>query len=286
LTAEAHAVVVAYGNADQLDACLAGLERAIPVTVVDNSNSDAVKVVADRHHADYVGTGVNLGFGAGANVALRRLGRNPPEAVLLLNPDAVLNPNDLRMLAEYLNEVRNRRVAAVSPRLLGPDGTGQRVVWPYPTPWRAWAEAFGMGRRIPSHATFVIGAVLLLRWDAVREVGWFDEQFFLYAEETDWQRRADALGWTSALHSTAIARHTGAGTSACGLRREALFHAAQETYIRKWYGTSGWCVYRCATGFGAIARVLLLSGERRAEAKRRALLYLRGPRRCAAARRH
>jgi GT2 family glycosyltransferase len=127
----------------------------------------------------------------------------------------------------------------------------------------------------------VIGAVLLLRWDALSQVGLFDERFFLYAEEVDWQRRALALGWRSAVCDEVVASHIGAGTSDDPLRREALFHAAHETYIRKWYGRRGWWVYRTAACLGAAARAAVLPGGRRAEARRRALLYLRGPRRSA-----
>ena len=88
-------------------------------------------------------------------------------------------------------------------------------------------------------AGFVIGAVLLIAREALDEVGLFDERFFLYAEETDWQRRARARGWEAAVCGDASAHHEGAGTSENPLRREMLFQAAQETYIRKWYGAAG-----------------------------------------------
>jgi hypothetical protein len=78
-----------------------------------------------------------------------------------------------------------------------------------------------------------------------------------------------------------VAVHHGAGSSDDPRRREALFHAAQETYIRKWYGRRCWWAYRAAACAGAIARALTLSGDRRAEAARRARLYARGPRRSA-----
>ena len=122
---------------------------------------------------------------------------------------------------------------------------------------------------------------MLLRWEAILEVGLFDERFFLYAEETDWQHRALALGWTSAVCTEALARHEGAGTSQDPRRREMLFHAGQETYVRKWHGRAGWVVYRSASFVGATGRAVVLTGERRSAAARRAHLYLRGPRRCA-----
>jgi hypothetical protein len=80
----------------------------------------------------------------------------------------------------------------------------------------------------------------------------------------------------------ATAEHIGAGTSISDQRREALFHAAQETYIRKWYGRAGWRVYRVGACVGAAARALLLTREARRNAARRARLYWWGPCRCAA----
>ena len=281
MTRPQHVVVVAYGAEDALDRALGALERAVEITVVDNSTSEAVRAVANRRGAEYVDAGANLGFGAGANVALRRLRSCDPRDVVLLNPDAVLTPRDLEILVSFLHRPENQRVAAVAPRLVGDDGHEQRVVWPFPTPARAWAVAVGLGDP-PSRRTFVVGAVLLLRWEALEDVGLLDERFFLYAEETDWQRRAAGRGWVSAVCRDAVAVHAGAGTSEDPLRRESLFHAAQETYIRKWHGSLGWAAYRAGACLGALARAVVLTGERRTLAARRANLYARGPRKLAA----
>jgi GT2 family glycosyltransferase len=235
----------------------------------------AVEAVATRHGAAYIDAGSNRGFAAGVNIGLRRL---DAEDALLVNPDAVVTPDALRSLTSWLGHSGNERVAAVAPRIFGRDGAAQRVAWPFPTPLRACIEAIGLGR-LPAPHRFVIGAVLLLRAEALADVGDFDERFFLYAEEADWQRRAYERGWTSAICAEADAQHVSAGTSADPLRRELLFHAAQETYIRKWFGPPGWLLYRAAVCAGAAARAVVLTGERRREAGRRALLYLRGPRR-------
>jgi GT2 family glycosyltransferase len=277
---DVHVVVVAYNAPGQLSRCLERLERALPVTVVDNSSSKEVAAVAHLHGAVYVDAGANRGFAAGVNIALSRLASWDAD-VLLLNPDAVLGPSEIRELQSFLHRPRGSRIAAVAPRLTGPEALEQRVCWPFPTPARMWAEAVGLGG-LPARRRFVVGAVLLLAREAIEDVGLFDERYFLYAEETDWQRRALARGWKSAVCNEVVAQHAGAGTSTNERRREMLFHAAQETYIRKWYGAAGWSSYRVAAALGASARALVLTHERRSEAARRALLYLRGPRRCAA----
>jgi GT2 family glycosyltransferase len=195
----------------------------------------------------------------------------------------VLSPDALERLIQPLHRPECDRVAAISPQLVDEHGHEQRVAWPFPSPRRAWVEAVGLGRSGAKHTYYVIGAVLLLRWEALKDVGLFDERFFLYAEEADWQRRARAHGWSSLLATDAVASHRGAGTSSDPGAREALFHAAHETYIRKWYGASGWWIYRSAAVLGAAGRSLVLSGERRTAAARRARIYFRGPRRYAAA---
>ena len=241
--------------------------------MIDNSSLPEIEAVATKHGAAYVDAGGNLGFAAAVNIGLRRSGG---EDVLLVNPDAFVTPAAVQSFASCLDRPGNERVAAVAPRIVG-----QRVAWPFPTPLRAWGEALGLGR-LPARRRFVIGAVLLLRAEALADVGDFDERYFLYAEETDWQRRAHAKGWTSTVCAEAEVRHVSAGTSSDPLRRELLFHAAQETYIRKWYGPAGWLLYRIAVAAGATARTVVLNGERRQGARRRALLYIRGPRRMAA----
>lgn len=275
-----HVVVVAYEAPEALDDALAPLAGRLPVTVVDNSQSDAVRGVCTGRGVDYLATPRNLGFGAGANVALREIAGGAPQDVLLLNPDATIAAADVDVLARALRA--EATIAAVAPRLVDDGAAPVRVLWPFPSPGKAWLEALGLGRLTGRDPAFAIGAVLLLRWEALREVGLFDERFFLYAEEADWQQRALRAGWRTAYCPDVAAYHRGAGTSTDPTRREVLFHAAQETYVRKWSGTRGWQAYRAAAVVGAATRLLLLRGSRRAYAARRLRLYLRGPRRAAA----
>jgi GT2 family glycosyltransferase len=273
-------VIVAYHGEHSLERCLSALERAVPVIIVDNSSSPQLASAARRHGAAYLDAGFNRGFAAGVNLALSYHAGDTAD-VVLVNPDAVVTPQAIGRMTELLRQPRNARVAAVTLRLVDPGGVEQRSAWPFPSPFRMVAEAVGLGRW-RTGKEFVVGAVLLLRREAIEDVGLFDERFFLYAEEADWQRRAHARGWRSVVCPDVVAQHIGGGTSYDERRREALFHAAQETYIRKWYGASGWWVYRLAAVLGAGARAVVLTDNRRQKALRRMLLYLRGPRRSAA----
>jgi glycosyltransferase involved in cell wall biosynthesis/GT2 family glycosyltransferase len=233
--------------------------------------------VTARQGFHYVDTGANLGFAGGVNTGLRLI--TPGTDVLLLNPDAVLAEADVPALHQTLYAEGAERLAATSPTLVDTSGHSQRVSWPLPSPSRMWREAIGVARLIPPPDEYCIGAVLLLRAEALADVGLFDERFFLYAEEADWQRRALDRGWRTAVQPNIRATHVGAGTSSDPSYRESLFHAGIETYQRKWYGRRGWTSYRLAALLGATARGLVLPGRAGARARARAVLYRRGPRR-------
>jgi GT2 family glycosyltransferase len=281
MTRPVHVVVVAYHAEDSLEAALGSIGRETRVTVVDNSRSAAVAAVCERRHARYLRTEKNVGFGAGVNVALREILQGDPSDVLLLNPDSVLPEGAIAKLSGALDS--NAHAGAVTPSIAYSDGRPQRVLWPFPSPAQAWREALGLSRfdRSPQ---FAVGTVLLLRWEALQEVGLFDERFFLYAEEADWERRARERGWHAIVCSDVVASHVGGGTSDDPSRRERLFYSAQEIYIRKWYGARGWLVYRLAVVAGAAVRAVVLPRGRRSGAARRLLIYLRGPCRAAAVR--
>ena len=270
-------VVVAYGTPDLVAAALASVAGEV-VVVVDNSRRADVAAVAAAAGAHLVTPGTNLGFAGGVNrgvAALRDLGVEGD--VLLLNPDARLAAGDLETLQATLHAPGHHDVAAVAPALLDPDGRPQRVSWPFPSPARMWVEAFGLARLLPTRARFAVGAVLLLRAAALADVGGFDERFFLYAEEADWQCRAWNRGWRTVVVDDVAATHVGAATATDPGRREALFHAGQELYVRRWSGPLGWAAYRSAVVVGAAGRAVVGAPPARAAARDRLRRYLRGP---------
>nr|NLI51554.1 glycosyltransferase [Propionibacterium sp.] len=265
-------VLVAYGAPELVRRALEPV-ASLPVTVVDNSSLPAIEALCRELGCRYVDPGRNGGFAFGVNVALRdRL--VPGADVLLLNPDAVISAAGLRALQHALLAAPD--LASVAPAQVDADGVPARVGWPFPSPWGTWVEALGLGR-LRRRVDFVIGSVLLLRAEALDQVGRLDERFFLYAEETDWARRAALLGWRHRIVDSVTAVHLGAATSGDPQRREAHFHASQERYLRKHFGSVGWQVARVGQVVGAGVRSAVLPGERGRTARRRARLYARGP---------
>lgn len=267
-------VVVAYGSVDLLEAALAGLSDDFTVRIVDNSLSDEVRAIAVAEGCDYVRPPENVGFGAAVNLALARV--QPGADVLLLNPDARLAPAGVVSLQEHLR--RHPRTAAVAPLLQRPDGRIEPTRWPLPTPTLPWRGIVGRGALRPGEPFFLSGAVLLLSAEALADVGGFDERFFLYSEEADWQWRALQHGYGLHEVDEIVAAHVGAATSHDTVVRERYFHGSAELFVRKWYGSRGWALFRSGSLIAALRRLVT---ERGSIGRRRALvtigLYVAGP---------
>lgn len=264
-------IVVAYHHAGMLRRTLQPLAH-LPLTVVDNSSDESVAAVCADLGVRYLDPGRNGGFAAGVNHGLvHRL--LPGADVLLLNPDAVIDEDGLRVLHTALRAQSD--LASVAPAQVDGTGTAARVSWPYPTPWGAALEALALGRL--RNDDYVIGSVLLLRAEALSQVGGFDESFFLYAEETDWALRAARLGWRHTLVTEVTALHLGGATSSDLTLRETYFHASQERYHRKHFGAVGWQMTRASVLIGSAARALVLRDGRAALARDRVRRYMRGP---------
>lgn len=266
-------IVVAYGTIGLLRGALEPVADHFSITVIDNSSLPEIAALCAELGIRYVDAGDNLGFGTAVNRVLSDRLR-PDADVLILNPDAMIDPAGIATLHRALHV--DPRLASVGPAQVDGSGHSARVEWPFPSPLLAMAEAIGLGR-FARGPRFVIGSLLLLRAEALSQVGGFDERFFLYAEETDWAYRAHLLGWRHRAVPEVTALHLAGGTSADPRRREAHFFASQERYYRKHFGAAGWAIARVAGWAGAMARSAVLRDERRAQARRRAAVYRLGP---------
>lgn len=242
--------MVAYRNTSQLKGALASLEPRQPLVAVDNGVETDVRRLVEAYGGRYLTAGRNVGFAAGVNLALRACeGRD----VLLLNPDVQFEPGLPAALSRVLHD--DPRTAAVAPQLMYPDGSPQRVAWPIPSPREAWIDALKLRRTFRPRREFLIGAVLLLRAEALADVGGFDERFFLYAEECDWQLRALQSGWRIRLADDLVAVHLGSGSSDDEGVRAQHFYRSGELFGRKWYGSRGWATMQAASLLGSTLRL-------------------------------
>ena len=232
---DAAVVVVTYDALPWIEDCLASV-RGEQVVVVDNGSRDGtVALVRERFPEVRVVESENRGLGAGWNVGIRE---TASRFVLLLNADAWLRGDALARLVAFADG--RPRAAVVGPRLLNPDGTLQRSVRGFPTLWRLATEYFFLRKLAPRtralnafyaggfdhdevrEAEFVMGACMLVRREAIEEVGPLDEEFFLFSEETDWCYRFRKAGWDVLFFPGAECVHIGGAAHGGRLYRENL----------------------------------------------------------------
>jgi GT2 family glycosyltransferase len=215
-------VVVTYDGLPYVERTLesvAGLETV----VVDHGSTDGtLDLVRERFPEVRVFEQENLGLAAGWNRGIRE---TSAPYVLVLNADAWLVGEAAEQLVRFAED--HVRAGYVGPKLLSPDGTLQPSVRSFPTPWRLATEylflrklaprsralnAFygaGFGHDEARVVDFTKGAAFLLRRAAFEEVGPFDEEFFLFSEETDWCYRLREAGWQAFFDPDAEAVHVG-----------------------------------------------------------------------------
>jgi GT2 family glycosyltransferase len=284
-------VLVTHNSGDVLGACLTSLRDCsdgvdlTDVVVVDNASSDRSTEIAEASidlPVTVVRLADNRGYAAGFNTGVDVLRPRRPEAVLLLNPDCRVRPGAISALVEDLR-VPGRGI--VAPRLVNPDGTLQPTLRRTPTVPGVLAEAvvggrladrLGVGELIfgaaphdrPGRASWVTGAALLMSWDMLDDVGYWDERFLLYSEETEFMLRAADKGWATWYEPAAVIEHRG-GESDVRPDLAALLLANKVFLYRTRHGAAEAFAYRAALLAGQLVRAA--AGGRTARAAASAL---------------
>ena len=202
MTADVDIVIVSFNTREDLVACLASLDAHRParlnqIIVVDNASTDgSVQAVRSRFRdVEMIALDRNVGFGAANNVAL---GRQGAPLVLLLNSDTLVPAGAIDRLASRLDATG---AVAAGPRLIDGHGRPEISFGPMLSPlaelrqqtwqWVASADTDFARRAVANHlgrertVDWVTGACLLLRRDAARAAGFFDERYFVYEEDVD-----------------------------------------------------------------------------------------------------
>ena len=237
-------VIVSYNTAqltaDCLTSVLAELERTqlqAHICVVDNASSDgSAAMVRERFpQIDLVASDQNLGFAAGTNVGLARLSKLEPHPryALLLNPDTIVLENAFAHLCDFLD--RHPRAGIVGAQLAYGDGSFQHSAFHFPTLpmalfdfWtinhrlvNSWLNGRYARRLYEGKTPFVVdhplGASMMVRAEAVADVGLLDEGFWMYCEEIDWCWRMRKQGWRACCVPAAhVIHHAGQSSKQVG----------------------------------------------------------------------
>lgn len=200
-------IVVSYNTSDIIGNCLKSVcaksNITIEVFVVDNASKDG--------SADFVKTNFpfvnclfnkqNVGFATANNQALSFCSG---EYILFLNPDTWLHVNAIENMISYMND--NRHIGLAGCNIIYPDGKPQwSVSYRYPGQKYTSDELEGL----PGSIACVLGAGMIARSEIVKDVGGFDEDFFLYGEDQDLCLRIRKLGYAIGYADSATITHLG-----------------------------------------------------------------------------
>jgi GT2 family glycosyltransferase len=203
-------IIVNWNTKELLLNCIESLYRTIKglsfeIFVVDNGSKDgSVNSVRKAFpEIELIQNQRNLGFARANNEALRK---RKGQYALLSNTDVILKDGAIETLAEFMD--RNPDVGIAGGQLINGDGSKQnsfdnfpslatevlnksllRILFPtrYPSKRVSYSS--------PIDVQSVIGACMIVRSQAIREVGLLDEDYFFFMEETDWCYRMKRRGW-------------------------------------------------------------------------------------------
>jgi len=283
-------IIVNYNAGPLLRGCVDSLlncPREVEIIVVDNASTDgSLNALQGLPRIQIIKNQTNLGFAVACNQGAR-IASAP--LMLFLNPDCSFKPDALAGLLDALNV--DDRVGMVGGLLVNEDGSeqggGRRAI---PTPWRSFVRAFGLHRFAhrwpklfydfhlhkqplpdrPVEVEAISGACMLVRREAVADVGLWDEGYFLHCEDLDWCMRFRQKGWKILFVPSARVTHA---LGVCGRRRPVFVEWHKHRGMLRFYGKffrhqyPGALMWLVTAGvwlrFGGVAAWRIVQGFRR-----------------------
>jgi N-acetylglucosaminyl-diphospho-decaprenol L-rhamnosyltransferase len=273
-------VIVSWNEWPKLELCLRSIYRsALPfeVLVVDNASADGTPELLRTHFPDVAlhCNERNLGATKALNFGFRRA---RGEFVLKLDADTELLPNCLERLLDFLRQCPLADV--VAPRTLNTDGTIQETARRFPSavsgifgrqsmltrlfPSNRFARRYLARDFIDAKEPFEVdqvgGAFMLFRRQLLTEVGYLDEGYFLYWDDTDWCYRVRAAGKRIFCVPAAVAFHH--ENNARGKRKRPAriwrFHYGAHRVFTRWRTLGYWDPRSIVAGVALYGRAILL----------------------------
>lgn len=254
-------IIVSWNTKDLLIKCLESLFLNHPsgtfeVIVVDSASTDnSLEMVGKLFpNVQLIDNEENIGFARANNQGLRLC---QGSTLLLLNPDTEVRPGALDAMLDFLNS--NPSVGAVGPRVLNPDGSLQHSCSPFPTLGREFLRLFHLpgnrpdgyyrmefwNQEKPHKVDVLLGACILIRWEVLDQVGLFDENFFMYSEETDLCYRIKHAGWELYwVPQAEIVHYGGKSTEQIAESMFLQLYRSKLQYFRKHHGPQVIALYK------------------------------------------
>lgn len=222
--------IITRGSRENVLTCLASLFEQtqtsnMDVVVVDNDSRDGTveEIRAQFPTVRLIANNKNLGYAKAVNQGLKIL---DARYLVLLNPDAIVMNQALDSLVKFMDE--NPKVGICGPKVLNQDGTVQyQSRRGEPRPWNVFSYFLGLSNLFPNDPRFsgylltyldndrvnevtaVSGSCMMIRKQVIADIGYLDERYFAYQEDTDYCVHAWQSGWTVCYVPTAEVIHYG-----------------------------------------------------------------------------
>ncbi|EPQ70485.1 dTDP-Rha:A-D-GlcNAc-diphosphoryl polyprenol, A-3-L-rhamnosyl transferase WbbL [Mycobacterium marinum str. Europe] len=254
-------MAVTYSPGPHLERFLASLslatDRPVSVLLADNGSTDGTPQAAVERYPNVriFHTGANLGYGTAVNRAVAQLTEQPEpdDWLIVANPDVQWGPGSIDALLEAVE--RWPQAGALGPLIRDPDGSvypsarhlpslvrgGMHAVLGPVWPRNPWTKAYRQEHLEPSERPvgWLSGSCLLVRRSAFRQIGGFDERYFMYMEDVDLGDRLGQAGWLSVyVPSAEVLHHKGHSTGRDPANHLAAHH--RSTYIFLADRHAGW----------------------------------------------
>jgi len=249
-------IIVNYKASFFLLRCLSSIYQKVKeidfeVIVVDNASNDnsPQKIKENFPKVRLIANSVNLGFSKACNRALREISS---EYILLLNPDTEILDSSLKEMIRFLEE--NPEVGILGCKILDEKQKEQRTAFPRRTVLREILDIvpyMKLEKILPEYWTdrlydklikesedpfevfWVTGACLLVRKRVLEEIGFLDENLFLFSEDVDLVWRARRSGWKVMFYPQVSIIHILGGSSLKDA--ESLYLRLFHSYTRRLY---------------------------------------------------
>ncbi|MGE7020672.1 glycosyltransferase family 2 protein [Solibacillus cecembensis] len=220
------------------------------IFVVDNASTDGSceEIIATSLNVELIQNKENVGFSRANNQAIEQ---STGRYVLLLNSDTIVNENTLNTMLQFMDI--NQAIGASGCEVNLPDGSLDKACHRgFPTPSASLYYMLQLSRFFPRNPKFnayhqsylnmksiheidcLVGAFMLIRREAINEVGMLDEEFFMYGEDIDWCYRIKEAGWKNYYNPTvSIIHYKGASSRKKPFKIVYEFHRAMYLFHKK-----------------------------------------------------
>lgn len=248
-------IIVNYNVKEFLEQCLISIQQALKgiqseIILIDNSSFDgSVEMVREKFPAIKLKVNTeNIGFAKASNQGLQ-LARG--EFIALINPDTIVQEDTFSKMLQFFD--KDPETGMLGCKILNPDGSLQLACRrSFPTPWVAFTKLSGLSYLFPGSKLFgrynltyldpeashevdaISGSFMMIRRKVLKEVGCFDESFFMYGEDLDWCFRIRDFGWKVQYSpSTQIVHFKGESSKRAQFDTLKMFYQAMELFARK-----------------------------------------------------